>query len=121
MEHRWGTRSVLDAAVRLLSGSRNAVSGHITNASLSGAFIRMGARLPVFGYVLVELDGSGSRHRAPPRIPAYVVRQTPDGIAVEWCEFAPPAITSLLMGLPSPVTGRLEARPCKPVLQAHCV
>jgi hypothetical protein len=112
VEHRWGKRSVLDAAVRLFSGSRAVVSGRITNASLSGAFIRTDARLPAFGYVLVELNGNGGSHRAPARIPAYVVRQTPDGVAVEWCEFAPPAITSLL-------TGPLEARPSKLVLQTH--
>lgn len=112
MEHRWGKRSVLDAAVRLLSGSRTVVSGRITNASLSGAFIRTDARLPAFGYVLVELNRNGWSHGAPARIPAYVVRQTPDGVGVEWCEFAPLAITSLLKD-------PLEARPSKLVLQTQ--
>jgi hypothetical protein len=95
MEHRWGKRSALDVAVRLRRGSGAVDTGRIANASLSGVFVRTTTRLPVFTRVLVELDGSGARQSAPERIPAYVVRAAPDGLGLEWSEFAPSAVDLL--------------------------
>jgi hypothetical protein len=94
MEHRWGKRSALDIAVRLRLGSGAVEAGRIANASLSGAFVRTPTRLPAFTHVLVELGGE--RQNRPHCIPAYVVRAALDGLGLEWSEFAPPAIASLL-------------------------
>jgi hypothetical protein len=71
----------------------------LTNLSLSGAFV-------------VDLD---LRHLSPIQvaitfpsrqitsiIPAYVVRQSAVGSGIEWCEWAPAAITQLLRAIGSP-------------------
>jgi len=96
MEHRWGKRSALDIPVRLRLRSGAVDAGRIANASLSGVFVRTPARLPVFTHVLVELEVGGAQQSRPHCIPAYVVRAAPDGVGLEWSEFAPPAIATLL-------------------------
>jgi hypothetical protein len=96
MEHRWGKRSVLDIGIQLHLGSGAVDTARITNASLSGAFVNTTRRLPAFTRVVVEVPAASVSRGAPRRVPAYVVRTGPDGLGLEWQEFAPPAITSLL-------------------------
>jgi hypothetical protein len=96
MEHRWGKRSALDIGVRLRLGSGAVDTGRLVNASLSGAFVRTGHCLPAFTRVVVELESGAARQSAPQRTPAYVVRVAPDGLGLEWSEFAPPTIATLL-------------------------
>jgi hypothetical protein len=96
MEHRWGKRAVMGIGVRLHLCSGAVDTARVANASLSGAFVRIARRLPAFTRVVVELDGGSARQSAPQRIPAYVVRTAPDGLGLEWSEFAPPAIAALL-------------------------
>jgi hypothetical protein len=100
MEHRWGKRSTLDLGVRLPLGSGAVDTGRIANASLSGAFLRTTRRLPAFTRVVVEFEGGSSRQSAPRCVPAYVVRTAPDGLGLEWYEFAPPAVAALLSVVP---------------------
>ncbi len=95
MEHRWGKRCALDIGVRLCLGSGAVVAGRIANASLSGSFVHTACRLLPFTRVIVELE-SGARPNTPQRIGAYVVRAAPDGLGLEWCDFAPDAIATLL-------------------------
>jgi hypothetical protein len=96
MEHRWGKRSALDIGVRLRLSSGAVDTGRLVNASLSGAFALTRHCLPGFTRVVVELDSGAARQSAPQRIPAYVVRVASDGLGLEWSEFAPPAIATLL-------------------------
>jgi hypothetical protein len=96
MEHRWGKRSALDIGVRLRLGSGAGGTGRIANASLSGAFVRTDLVLPAFAGVVVELEEGGARRNAPRLMLAYVVRTAPDGLGLEWYEFAPPAIATTL-------------------------
>jgi hypothetical protein len=96
MEHRWGSRSALDTEVRLRLICGAADAGRIKNASLSGALVRTARRLPVFARVLVEFERGSTRGRERECVPAYVVRAAPDGVGLEWSEFAPPAIATLL-------------------------
>jgi hypothetical protein len=91
MEHRCGTRSPLRIAVRLSTRSGCGAVGRIENASVSGAFIRTRADLPAFTHVLVEIQSEGAESEP---VEAYVVRTTPTGVGLEWCEFAPPAIAA---------------------------
>jgi hypothetical protein len=95
MEHRWGKRSALDIGVRLCLRSGVVGTGRIANASLSGALVHTTCRLLPFHLVIVELENS-ARHNPPQRIGAYVVRVAPDALGLEWCDFAPPAIATLL-------------------------
>ena len=96
MEHRWGKRFPLNTAVKLRLRSGAVVAGGIANASLSGAFVQTTSRLPIYTYVLLELDSDGVQQSGPECIPAYVVRTVPDGVGLEWSEFAPPAVVARL-------------------------
>jgi hypothetical protein len=96
MEHRWGKRFPLHEAVKLRLRTGAVVAGGIANASLSGAFVQTTSRLPINTYVLLELDSDGAQQSGPECIPAYVVRAVPDGVGLEWSEFAPPAVVARL-------------------------
>ena len=97
MEHRWGKRFPLnDAAVKLRLRTGAVVAGRIANASISGAFVNAASGLPIYTYVLLDLDSDGARQSGPECIPAYVVRAALDGVGLEWSEFAPPAIVARL-------------------------
>jgi hypothetical protein len=100
MEHRWGRRARVDMGITLHPGSGSVALGRLANVSLSGALVRTDMRLPTFTRVVVELPSQGAGHqandRAPAMLSAYVVREAPDGIGVEWTEFSPPAVAALL-------------------------
>jgi hypothetical protein len=98
MEHRWGKRFPLNAAVKLRLRAGAVVAGRIANVSLSGAFVHAASRLPIYTYVLLELDSDGARQSGPEYIPAHVIRAALDGVGLEWSEFAPPAILARLPG-----------------------
>lgn len=96
MEHRWGLRRTLDVGVKLYCQGNAPASGRMLNASASGAYIAIGARLAVMTRVHVALEphspGGGGRHR----IVAYVVRSDARGIGIEWQEFAPHPVLAMI-------------------------
>jgi hypothetical protein len=98
MEHRWGKRFPLNAAVKLRLRTGAVIAGGLANASLSGAFVYTTSRLPIYTYVLLEFDSDGAQQSGSGLecIPAYVVRAAPDGVGLEWGEFAPPAVVARL-------------------------
>jgi hypothetical protein len=83
MEHRCGERTIVRKHVRLWRAGWDTV-GLLTNASLSGAFIRTRLQARILSTVEIEISDT--------RVPAYVVRNHPEGIGVEWLDFAPAAI-----------------------------
>jgi hypothetical protein len=91
MEHRWGRRVSLQVPVRLGMGTRPIGEGRIENVSLSGALVRTPAQIPLWARVDVALSRAHDTS-----ICAQVVREAPNGIALEWCEYAPPVIGELL-------------------------
>jgi hypothetical protein len=80
----------------LHSGSTTVLNSWLANASVSGALIDTDIRLPVFSHVIVEFDVARRLGPAGQRVPAYVVRHAPEGLGLEWQEFAPRPIVSLL-------------------------
>ena len=65
MEHRWGERIELDCPVRLELRDGTGVEGRLCNASISGAWIETGARLPArsLAYAIVNvIVPAGARH-----------------------------------------------------------
>jgi hypothetical protein len=97
MEHRWGTRIAVDIPVRLIV-SRLALlqSGRLANVSVSGGLIRTEGELRLLSRIEVALDAPPRSEYESPIIAAYVARNCANGIAVEWCEFAPSVILLLL-------------------------
>jgi hypothetical protein len=87
MEHRWGRRTSLWTPVELRSDTGPA-RGRVRDASASGAFIETELRVEVGGRVEIEFRGAW--------LAASVVRTDVEGFALEWYEFAPPAIVETL-------------------------
>jgi hypothetical protein len=87
MEHRWGERVLVRAAVRLHCANWDA-AGYIKDASLSGAFVHTRLQIPTWTHIELNLSGT--------RVAAFVVRVTAEGFGIEWCEFGPPAVRELL-------------------------
>jgi hypothetical protein len=114
MEHRWGERfpvalavrlsyvappallGIPSAVLRLHSGATTILESRLTNASVSGALLNTDVRLPVFCHVVLEFEVARRSGVTRQRVPAYVVRHAPDGLGVEWQEFAPRPIVNLL-------------------------
>jgi hypothetical protein len=87
MEHRWGRRTFLWTPVQLRSDA-GAARGRVRDASASGGFIETELVVAVGGRVEIEFRGAW--------IAACVVRTEAAGFALEWFEFAPPAIVETL-------------------------
>jgi PilZ domain len=112
MEHRWGQRRRVQVPVELRLGTRRLGTGWTDNLSLSGAFVRIPACMPLWARVEVELLAAHSRGPSRPVIHAQVVRVAEDGVGVEWAEYAPDPI-GILLAAPttSPQRPRMEAPP----------
>jgi hypothetical protein len=81
IEHRWGTRIPLDAPAELRTDGGHAICVIVGNASLSGAFVRTAAKLPILSCVLVHvLDGPTQW------LEACVVRHDDEGMGLEWLD-----------------------------------
>jgi hypothetical protein len=75
--------------------------GRMTNISLSGAWIAT----PLVSRVLSRIQVIWSWPARPVcdlvAVAAYIVRESMDGIAVEWCEFAPTAAAQIIQAAES--------------------
>jgi hypothetical protein len=96
MDHRWGLRIAVDTPVLLIYPAHATGRGRMTEVSTSGAFVQTQFAPPD----LVRIHIAGAFEE----IEAYIVRRSRHGIAVEWAEFSPPPICTLL----APVTGSIR-------------
>jgi hypothetical protein len=81
IEHRWGTRIALDAPAELLTGEGHAIAVVVGNASLSGAFVKTPARLPILSCVAVHVLEGPTQW-----LEACVVRHEDAGMGLEWLD-----------------------------------
>lgn len=96
MEHRWGLRYSLDMSVRLEGHPNLLAFARLRNVSSSGAYIETGAAPALDSRILLELGCRPRPGDSRCRIPAYVARRDERGIGVEWCEFAPQSVLTLI-------------------------
>jgi len=97
MERRWGNRVVLDEPVTVKRDGDTLGTAHLCELSLSGAFLKTDWTLPQLSRLHLEMPCSSARHRSrTTSVEAFVVRHCPDGVGVEWCEFAPPEVAELM-------------------------
>jgi hypothetical protein len=89
MEHRWGTRVELDVPTELRTMDGRAEPGAVVNASVSGAFVQTGTKLPLLSRVSVTLPGTEA-------LDACVVRVEDGGVAVEWLDPGSRLVPTLL-------------------------
>lgn len=89
----------MNQPVRLRVGGGQWVSGRIRNASISGAFITSRLSVMPLSPITVRFPSSRSKQSeelAPQELDGLVVRSTRTGLAVEWREFAPARVRTLI-------------------------
>jgi hypothetical protein len=96
MEHRWGERVGVDFAVRISALPFVVRHGRLTNLSVSGASITAAFDFRLLSRIQIFFDLPHRTRSESPAIAAYVTRVSKGGAGIEWCEFAPPAVTELL-------------------------
>jgi hypothetical protein len=96
MEHRWGERVGVDIPVRITAHHFSVRPGRLANLSVSGAFIKAAFELRLLSRVQIAIELPHRAKHEAPTVAAYVARKFKDGIGIEWCEFAPAAISRLL-------------------------
>ena len=92
MEHRWGHRVCCHIPVRVECAFHGQFGAIAENLSLSGVYLRIGKFGPLPSTILIRFETAIAAPRMRRRIVAHVIRQTPEGIGLEWTDFAPLAI-----------------------------
>jgi hypothetical protein len=75
------------------------------NVSASGALIATRLPAPVLSNLEVLVRSNRVGRDSDLCIPGQVIRRTPEGLAVEWFEFAPESLRALLGSLPAASQG----------------
>jgi PilZ domain len=92
---RWSRRIAVDIPVEVAAVGSPTIHGHLKDLSLSGALVTTDHALPLHAYVEISIKPLNTEQRAV-RVMARVTRNLEGGVGVEWCEFAPSAVTDLL-------------------------
>jgi hypothetical protein len=92
---RWSRRIAVDIAVQVAAVGFPSIHGHLRDLSLSGALVTTDHTLPLHAYIEISINPLEAGHSAV-RLMARVTRNLKGGVGVEWCEFAPSAVTDLL-------------------------
>ncbi len=101
MEHRWGERIQVDLPVRVAALRFSVRDGRLEDLSVSGALVKAELEPRMLARVQIALVlPLWPKHEAPV-VEAYVARKFKEGFGIEWCEFAPPAVTLLLRSVVS--------------------
>jgi hypothetical protein len=87
MEPR-GQRRSTNAAVRFFTRPAMMGIGLVTNVSPTGAFLETRTPLRLLSIVYLEPADPSLSESARGRIAATVVRRSPTGFGLKWCEFA---------------------------------
>ena len=94
IEHRWGRRFRVNIPVRAAVSSSE-IECRLRNLSLSGALMKSehDFRMNALIEIIISLPRL-AEGRA--KVKAHVTRKLHEGVAIEWCEFAPHAVKELL-------------------------
>jgi hypothetical protein len=92
---RWSRRIAVDIPVQVAADGSPRIHGYLKNLSLSGALVTTDHALRLHAYIEITIELPETGH-SEVRVMARVTRNLEDGVGVEWCEFAPSAITDLL-------------------------
>jgi hypothetical protein len=92
---RWSRRIAVDIPVQVAAYGSPAIHGYLNNLSLSGALVITDHALPLHAYIEISIRPLRTGHGAV-RLMARVTRNLEGGVGIEWCEFAPSAVTDLL-------------------------
>jgi hypothetical protein len=95
LEHRWGERVRVNIPVRLQAAALPRAEGCMKNLSLSGALLKSGCDLRLHSLIDVDIALPPPSSRTVV-IKAHVSRKFPEGVGLEWYEFAPSIIKDLV-------------------------
>jgi len=96
MDHRWGERIQVDFPVRLMAHPFAKRDGRLTDLSVSGAYIQTSVSIRPNSRLEVTLLTNPWARQEAAVLQAYVARRYREGVGIEWCEFAPAPVGSLL-------------------------
>jgi hypothetical protein len=96
MEHRWGERVQVDLPVRVSALRFCVRDGRLTDLSVSGALVKAEFEARVLSRIQIAIVLPSCPKCEVPIVEAYVTRKYKHEFGIEWCEFAPPAVTELL-------------------------
>jgi hypothetical protein len=88
MEHHRGQRHSTDVMVQFFTRPGTVGIGRVLNVSATGAFMETERPLRLLSVLYLEPRDSLSGDSSSGRIAATVVRCSPTGVGLEWCEFA---------------------------------
>jgi hypothetical protein len=85
----------VDIPVQVATDGSPIIHGHLKELSLSGALVITDQALPLHAFVEISIETLDTGHGVE-SVMARVMRNLEGGVGVEWCEFAPSAVTDLL-------------------------
>ena len=96
MEHRWGERVQVDFPIRVFAHRFSVRDGWLADLSVSGALVKAGFEARVLSRIHVAIDLPLWPKHDSPIVEAFVARWHKHEFGIEWCEFAPRAVSELL-------------------------
>jgi len=96
MEHRWGERVQVDFPVRVIAHRFSVRDGRLADLSVSGALVKAEFEARLLSRIQVAIDLPLWPKHESPIVEAYVARRYKHEFGIEWCEFAPRAVSDLL-------------------------
>jgi c-di-GMP-binding flagellar brake protein YcgR len=100
MEHRCGNRLTTTAGVWIRTHQGISGKAQLRNISASGALLRTPMPVALHAQLLVRFAASMPDERSDQQwVSAHVVRNSEDGLAVEWTEFSPDIVRHVLRSM----------------------
>jgi hypothetical protein len=96
MEHRWGERIPVDFPVRVTALRFSVRDGRLADLSVSGALVKAELDVRVLSRIQIALVLPLRLKHESPIVEAFVTRKHRHEFGIEWCEFAPRAVSELL-------------------------
>jgi hypothetical protein len=99
MEHRWGERVQVDFPVRVIAHRFSVREGRLADLSVSGARVKADFEARLLSRIQIAIDLPLWPKHESPVVEAYVTRRYKHEFGIEWCQFAPRAVSELLRAL----------------------
>src|ERR1700736_2363085 len=110
MEHRWGERVQVDFPVRVAVHRFSVRDGRLADLSVSGALVQADLPARLLSRIQLAIVLPLWPKYESPIVEAYVARKQKHGFGIEWCEFAPRAVSELLRAVVTPPHAHLRRR-----------
>jgi hypothetical protein len=110
MEHRWGKRVQVDFPVRVMAHRFSVREGRLADLSVSGARVKADFEARVLSRIQIAIDLPLWPKHESPVVEAYVARRYKHEFGIEWCEFAPRAVSELLHAIANRPHAHLRRR-----------